>query len=90
MASCELPGFNGYRFTNWMGVYVSAKTPSPVVERLASEIGMIVREPDTRAKLLQGGIEPVGSSPAEFAAFLDSERKTYSRIAKERGIRAEE
>jgi tripartite-type tricarboxylate transporter receptor subunit TctC len=89
-AVAELPGFNGYRFTNWMGVYVPAKTPSPVVERLAAEIGMIVREPDTRARLLQGGIEPLGSSPAEFAAFLDSERKAYSKIAKERGIRAEE
>lgn len=89
-AVAELPGFNGYRFTNWMGVYVPAKTPSPVVERLAAEIGMIVREPETRAKLLQAGIEPVGSRPAEFAAFLDSERKTYSKVAKERGIRAEE
>jgi tripartite-type tricarboxylate transporter receptor subunit TctC len=89
-AVAELAGFDGYRFTNWMGVYVPAKTPSPVVERLASEIGMIVREPDTRAKLLQGGIEPVGGSPAEFAAFLDSERKSYSKVAKQRGIRAEE
>jgi tripartite-type tricarboxylate transporter receptor subunit TctC len=86
----ELPGFDGYRFTNWMGIYVPSKTPSSVVDRLAAEIATIVRESDTRARLLQGGVEPVGNSPAEFATFLESERKTYSKIAKERGIRAEE
>ena len=89
-AVAELPGFAGYRFTNWMGVYVPAKTPPAIIERLAGEIGQIVREPETRAKLLAGGVEPVGSTPAEFAAFLKAEREMYSKVAKERGIRAED
>jgi len=89
-AVAELAGFKGYRFTNWMGVYVPAKTPAPIVERLAGEIGKIVRESDIRAKLISGGVEPVGNSPAEFAAFLRAERQAYSKIAKARGIRAEE
>ena len=87
-AVAELPGMKGYRFTNWMGVYVAAKTPQPLIERLAAEIGKVVREPALREKLLSQGVEPVGDSPAEFAAFLRSEFETYSRIARDRNIKA--
>ena len=85
----ETPGFQGYRFTNWMGVYVPAKTPQAVVERLAAEIDKIVREPDIRAKLLAGGVEPIGNTPTEFRAFLDSERSAYTKVAHDRRIHVE-
>jgi tripartite-type tricarboxylate transporter receptor subunit TctC len=87
-AMAELPGFDGYRFTNWMGVYVPAKAPQAVIDMLAAAISKIVREPTVREKLLSQGVEPVGSSPAEFGAFLAAERQSYTKIAKERGIRA--
>ena len=86
-AVAEIPGFAGYRFTNWMGVYVPAKTPQEIVDKLAATIGQIVKEPALKEKLLSQGVEPVGNSPAEFAEFLKSEYQTYSKIARERGIR---
>jgi tripartite-type tricarboxylate transporter receptor subunit TctC len=89
-AVAEIAGLHGYRFTNWFAVYLPAKTPAPVAEHLAGEIAKIVREPEIRTKLLSGGVEPVGNTPAEFAAFLAAERRTYSKIAKERGIRADD
>jgi tripartite-type tricarboxylate transporter receptor subunit TctC len=89
-AVAELSGFAGYRFTNWMGVYVPATTPRAIIERMANEIGQIVREPETRAKLLAGGVESVGNTPAEFTAFLKAERETYSRVAKQRSVRVED
>jgi tripartite-type tricarboxylate transporter receptor subunit TctC len=88
-AMSELPGFSGYRFTNWMGLYMPAKTPQAVVERVAAEVGKIVREPKIREKLLSGGVEPIGNTPAEFRAFLDSERASYTKVAKERKVKAE-
>jgi tripartite-type tricarboxylate transporter receptor subunit TctC len=75
-AVSEIPGFHDYRFTNWMGVYVPAKTPTPIVERLAAELAKVVLEPEIRDKLIWAGIEPVGNTPAEFAAFLAAERRT--------------
>ena len=89
-AVAELPGMKGYRFTNWMGVYVPAKTPQAVIDRLAAEIAKIVREPAMREKLLSQGVEPVGDTTAEFAVFLKTEFDTYSKIAKDRNIRATE
>jgi len=85
----EIPEFKGFRFTNWMGIYVPASTPQAVIDRLAAEIDKIVREPAVRERLLAGGVEPIGDTPAEFRAFLDSERAAYTKIARERNIRAQ-
>ena len=87
-AVAELPGMKGYRFTNWMGVFVPARTPPAVIDRLAAEIAKVVREPAVRDKLLSQGVEPVGDTTPEFAAFLKSEFDTYSKIARERNIKA--
>ncbi|MDB5825174.1 MAG: hypothetical protein JWR21_3878 [Herminiimonas sp.] len=84
----ELPGFAGYRFTNWMGMFVPAKTPQALVDKLAATIDRIVHEPAMKSKLSQQGVEPAGGTPADFAAFLKTESETYSRVQKERGIRA--
>jgi tripartite-type tricarboxylate transporter receptor subunit TctC len=86
----ELPGFAGYRFTNWMGVFAPAKTPMAVVERLNQEISRIVREPSTRETLAAQGVDAAGFSVAEFESFLDSETRRYATIARERMIVAEE
>ena len=89
-AMAELPGFAGYHFTNWQGVYVAAKTPPAVIERLSAEISAAVKEPAIREKLLAAGVDPAGLSPSEFAAFLAKERATYTRVQKARNIRADD
>ena len=89
-AVAELAGFTGYRFTNWMGIFVPAKTPQQTVERLARQMAQIVRETQTSEKLLSQGVKPVGNSPSEFVAFLEDERGRYSKIARERNIHAAE
>lgn len=86
----EMPGMRDYRFSNWMGVFAPAKTPTPVVERLGAEIARMMQEPATRERLLAAGVEPLGLSGKEFDSFLAAERKRYGTVAKERSIRFEE
>lgn len=88
-AVAELPGFNDYRFTNWMGVYVAARTPPEIVQKLATSIAAITREPAIREKLLSQGVEPIGNTPEQFTAFMKSENDRYAKIARERNIRIE-
>ncbi len=83
----ELPGFAGYHFTNWQGVYAAANTPPAVIQRIAAEIANAVRDPATRQRLLTAGVEPLGLGPAEFSAFLAREQATYSKVAKDRNIK---
>lgn len=87
-AMAELSGFAGYNFTNWTGVFMAAKTPPEVIERLAAEIGKAVQEPVLKEKLLGAGVDPLGLPTPQFAQFLAREKDTYSKIAKARNIRA--
>jgi tripartite-type tricarboxylate transporter receptor subunit TctC len=89
-AMAELPGFAGYSFTNWTGVFMAAKTPPAVIERLATEIAKVVREPAVREKLLAAGVDPLGLSTAECVKFFAREKDTYSKIAKARAIKADD
>jgi tripartite-type tricarboxylate transporter receptor subunit TctC len=89
-AIAELPGFAGYHFTNWQGVFVAVNTPPAVIERLAVEIGKVVREPATREKLLAAGVDPEGLTTLQFIAFLAKERDTYTKIAKTRNIKVDD
>ena len=83
----EVPGFAGFHFTNWQGVYAAAKTPPAVIHRIAAEIANAVRDPATRQRLLTAGVDPLGLGPAEFSAFLAREHATYSKVAKDRNIK---
>lgn len=88
-AVAELPGYEKYRFTNWMGVFVAAKTPQPIVDRIAAEISRIAKDPGTREALMTQGVDGMGLGPSEFATFLDEEFRRYAAIAKERNIKVE-
>ena len=88
-AMAELPGFAGYNFTNWQGVFMAAGSPPAVIERLAVEIGKAVREPAVKDKLLKAGVDPLGLTTPQFVEFLGREKATYSKIAKARKIQAD-
>lgn len=89
-ALAELPGFAGYRFTNWMGVFAPGGTPAAIVEQLAAELTKIVREVDTAERLRTQGVEPAGGAATDFQRFLREEHARYAKIARERKISATE
>ena len=49
----------------------------------------LLREPDTARRLEELGIEPVGNSPEEFAAFIKSEIERWTRVAKAANVKME-
>jgi tripartite-type tricarboxylate transporter receptor subunit TctC len=82
-------GVPGYQATIWSGLLAPAGTPAPIIERLNREVVKAVRAPAFRAKLLELGAESVGSTAAEWGAFLRSEIEKWQKIAKRAGMRAE-
>jgi tripartite-type tricarboxylate transporter receptor subunit TctC len=81
-----LPGFTAVA---WFGVLAPVGTPTAVVNRLSTEFDQIVHQPDTVKQFAVLGGEPVGGSPATFAAFIRAEIPKWIRVAKEAGIRIE-
>jgi tripartite-type tricarboxylate transporter receptor subunit TctC len=78
----ESPGLKGFEATHWMGVFAPARTPDDVVQKAQAAIREVVTAPETRARLLAMGIEPVGTAPAEFKAFLAADRERFARMYK--------
>jgi tripartite-type tricarboxylate transporter receptor subunit TctC len=62
-----LPTSSVYPF--YTGVYLPAKTPQPIVEKLAAEIAKAVQADEVKARLAQLGVDPMPLSQAEFARF---------------------
>jgi tripartite-type tricarboxylate transporter receptor subunit TctC len=90
----ELPtldesGLKGFDMTTWWGLMAPAKTPQPVVERLATEAAKALAAPDLRERWRAMGSEaPSVRTPAEFTAFVERERKLYAELVKRSGATA--
>jgi tripartite-type tricarboxylate transporter receptor subunit TctC len=93
-AAPELPTFTELGFPSidlvvWYGALFPAGTPAAIVERMSAEINRTVQASDIKAKLLQQGVESVGTTPGEFAKFMQSEILRYGRIIKDTGAKAD-
>lgn len=82
-------GVPGYASDVWFGVIAPAGTPAPIVDRLHQEIVRIVKSPDMQASLAAQGAEPVGNTPAEFAALIEDEFKKWGDVIQRTGIKAQ-
>jgi tripartite-type tricarboxylate transporter receptor subunit TctC len=82
-------GIKGYENSGWYGMYGPRGTPKEVVARVNAAIRQIVQMPDTRERFAGLNLEPIGSSPEEFASFLKGDLAKYAAIAKAAGIKPE-
>jgi tripartite-type tricarboxylate transporter receptor subunit TctC len=85
----ETPGLQGFEAIHWMGVFVPAATPGDIVETLQQQIAAVLREPERRSRLVALGIDPVGSTSAEFKAFLAADRARFVRMFQASGLKPE-
>ena len=71
----------------YFGIVAPAGTPSAITQKLAAEIARIGAIPEFRQKrLIDMGLEPVFSTPEEFAKFLEQDRAISERVVKESGL----
>ena len=90
----ELPtvaesGVPGYENTIWQALLAPARTPAGVVTRLHGEIAGITQLAEMRERLAAEGSEALGSTPQEAARHLASEMRTYAKLIKAIGLKAE-
>jgi tripartite-type tricarboxylate transporter receptor subunit TctC len=72
---------------NFYGLIAPAGTGKAALDRVSSETARVMHQPDVMKRLVAEGSAAVGSTPAEFAARLRAERKRWTRVIKEAGIR---
>jgi tripartite-type tricarboxylate transporter receptor subunit TctC len=86
IAESGLPGFD---INTWFGLFVPARTPPAIVQRLHDEFVKALETPQVRARMLALGAEPVGSTPAEFARYVRSEAAKYAKLVKASAARVD-
>ncbi len=79
----------GYDWAAWFGLYLPAKAPAGMAEQLQAAVASVLAAPEVKERYATLGIEPVGSTPAEFQAFMAADLEKWGRIIKELGITAE-
>ncbi len=82
-------GVPGFVSGTWALLLAPANTPRDIVNRLSGEVAKIVRMPETRERFAALGVEPVGNTPEEATAFLQSEIAKWGRIVKEANVKPE-
>jgi tripartite-type tricarboxylate transporter receptor subunit TctC len=73
----------------WFGLLAPARTPAPIVARLQAETARALQTPEMRERLATEGADPVGSTPAEFAALIRQEMEKWTEVARAANIKPE-
>ena len=79
----------GYEFISWMGTFVPAGTPKPIVEKLNAELRKAVAEPSVASNLNAQSLDPMYMTPEEFTRLLKSEYDKYEHVVKLSGARVD-
>ncbi|HEU0290933.1 MAG TPA: tripartite tricarboxylate transporter substrate binding protein [Burkholderiales bacterium] len=87
--SAKEEGVEDYIVRLWYGILAPAGTPAPLIGRLNAEIVKAINSPDLRKRLVEGGVEPLTSTPEEFARFIAIETPRYAKIVKDANIPAQ-
>jgi len=74
----------------WVAFLAPAGTPREIVVRVSQETAKAVSGPELRERLVQMGIEPVGSTPEQFAQFLGDEIAKWAKVINAAGVKAEQ
>ena len=82
-------GFPDLEAVAWHGILVPAKTPPEIVKLLNAEMVKALRDPEIKDLLSKQAMQPVGDTPAEFAAFIQKDIATWKLVAADANVSVE-
>lgn len=80
-------GYPDFNAIAWFGVVAPPGTPRDIVARISTDIAEALKQPSVREKYLAQEATPVGGTPEETAAFMNTERKLWSDVIKRANVR---
>lgn len=82
-------GFPNFEVTAWFGLFVPAKTPKPVIDRLYEATKKVLNMPEVKARIVElGGYSPA-DTPANTKAFVIAEKKKWEQVVINAKVQAE-
>lgn len=80
-------GFANAEYPFWIGIFLPAKVPRQIVERLHRETTSALADPAVREKLAALGVDPMTLTPAEFDAYVERQIPVDADLVKQAGIK---
>ncbi len=72
--------------TVWYGLCAPAAVPKPILAKLNSDLHQALNAPDVQRRLIEQGIDPLPSTPDQFASFIRSETEKWAKVVKDAGV----
>ena len=82
-------GYPDFEVDSWYAMFVPAKTPKPVIERLNKALNAVLAEPLIRERLLAQGADAVGGTPEALGRVVAAELPKWAKLAKDASIKAD-
>ncbi len=82
-------GVRDYEAGSWYGIAAPAGTPRAIVDLLSREITAATKSPEVIERLSHEGVTPVGSSAAEFSAYIGKEHARIGKVVRDSGAKFE-
>jgi tripartite-type tricarboxylate transporter receptor subunit TctC len=82
-------GYPGFETSQWYGLNGPAKMPEAIVRRLATEAAKAARSSFVAERFAADDAEAVGSTPAEYAAFIKKEQERWGKVVRAAGVKAD-
>jgi tripartite-type tricarboxylate transporter receptor subunit TctC len=79
----------GYDFVGWVGCFVPAGTPRPIVDALNAALKKALEDPEIASKLAAQTLDPLYSTPEQFTERLQSDYRKYAEVVKMSGATIE-
>jgi tripartite-type tricarboxylate transporter receptor subunit TctC len=80
-------GVPGYDMSSWVGAFAPARTPPDIIAKLHDAMVQVLKDPETATALTRQGLDPIGSTPDEFRAFVKTEDVKYTALFKTLNIK---
>ena len=80
-------GYPGFEVVPWFGLLAPVGTPKDVLDKIHGETVKALAAPEVRKRFDELGLEPVGNTPAEFAAVIRKETPEWAKVIKDAGIK---
>ncbi|ANY63020.1 LacI family transcriptional regulator [Comamonas aquatica] len=84
VAETAIPGYEAYE---WNGMFLPSGVPAPVATKLQQALQDVLKEDEVKQRLADLGAQPIGSTPAEFAAFLKKEDAKWGEVVRKGHIK---
>jgi len=79
-------GYPGVDLPGWQAMWFPAGTPRERVGRIQQEVAKILRTPESKLRFDEVGLVPVGSTPEEFAVFIEKDLAFFTKVIRDAKI----